>query len=386
MSIILPTRNEAKNIEPMLQRIANTIAGMVGNLPVEVIFVDDSTDDTPKIIRSFIGRFAFDVRLIARPPERRTGGLGGAVVEGFRAARGFWMCVMDSDLQHPPEMIPKLLRQAQESDCDLVIGSRFVEGASTPGLNQLRTAISETLILSARVLFIDRLRNVKDPLTGFFLIQRNKLDLSRLHPNGFKILLEIIVQFPALKLSELGFKMESRLAGESKASMQEVTRYFRMLIQLKMTQANPRFLYFLAVGISGILVNNSALALFTEIFHLQLLLAVIAATQVSTLWNFLLTEFWVFGDRRATGSRWKRVVGFAFINNALLLVRGPLISWLVDGVHMHYLLANLISIGAATVLRYFLADKLLWSQGSRKSAPPTQRDSALAQPLQQSQI
>ena len=200
LSIILPTRNEAKNVEPMLERINNAIQEMTGNPPIEVIFVDDSADDTPKLIRTFMGRYPFEIRLIARPPNQRTGGLGGAVVEGFHAARGYWMCVMDADLQHPPEMVPKLLRHAQDTECDLVIGSRFVDGASTPGLNPMRTAISETLILSARVLFIDRLRNVKDPLTGFFLIQRNKLDLSQLHPNGFKILLEIIVQFPALKL------------------------------------------------------------------------------------------------------------------------------------------------------------------------------------------
>ena len=381
LSIILPTRNESQNIEPLLKRIAQATDG----LSVEVIFVDDSTDNTPQVIRGLSNRFVFPVRLIARPPERRTGGLGGAVVEGFRNARGHWACVMDADLQHPPEMIPELLRHAQESNSDLVIGSRFVNGASTPGLNQLRTAISETLILSARVLFIDRLRHVKDPLTGFFLVQRDKINLDQLRPNGFKILLEIIVQFPAIKLSELGFKMESRHAGESKASMQEVTRYFRKLIELRLTRGNPRFLYFMAVGLTGIVINNLALALFTEVFHLYYLASALFATQVSTVWNFLLTEFWVFGDRRSHRSVWKRFVGFALINNALLLVRSPMMAGLVEGLKMHYLAANVISIGAATMLRYFFADKLLWSskdpatKTSAFTAPP------LSQPKQQSQ-
>jgi dolichol-phosphate mannosyltransferase len=151
-----------------------------------------------------------------------------------------------------------------------------------------------------------------------------------------------------------------------------------------MTHANPRFLYFLAVGISGILVNNGVLALFTEVFHLHYLMSAIVATQISTLWNFLLTEYWVFGDRRATGSLWKRIAGFAAINNALLLVRGPMISGLVEGAHLHYLLANLLSIGAATFLRYFLADKLLWPS-NRKPAVTTKIDATRAQqPLQQS--
>jgi len=83
---------------------------------------------------------------------------------------------MDADLQHPPEMIPKMLKHAEQTTSDLVIGSRFANGGSTPGLGQLRTAISNTLILSARVLFIERLGRVKDPLTGFFMVHRTKLE------------------------------------------------------------------------------------------------------------------------------------------------------------------------------------------------------------------
>ena len=145
VSIILPTRNESGNIEPLLHRIEQALEG----ISAEVIFVDDSTDNTPQVIQQASQRTHLAVRLIARPPERRTGGLGGAVVEGFRAAKGRWLCVMDADLQHPPEMIPKMLSHAQETASDLVIGSRFAEGASTPGMDNLRTAISHAFILSA---------------------------------------------------------------------------------------------------------------------------------------------------------------------------------------------------------------------------------------------
>src|SRR5450756_586006 len=87
LSIILPTRNEAGNIEPLLQRIEQAL----GDMPAEVIFVDDSTDNTPQVIQDAGERTKLAVMLIARPPERRIGGLGGAVVEGFRAARGHWL-------------------------------------------------------------------------------------------------------------------------------------------------------------------------------------------------------------------------------------------------------------------------------------------------------
>ena len=182
LSVILPTRNEAGNIVPLLRRLEQALKG----LAAEVIFIDDSTDDTPRVIREAGAWSSLAVKLIARPPECRTGGLGGAVVEGFRAARGMWLCVMDADLQHPPEMITRLMNHAQMSGSDLVIGSRFADGASTPGLDSLRTAISHTFIMSARVLFINQLRHVTDPLTGFFLVRSDRIDLAQLRPNGFK--------------------------------------------------------------------------------------------------------------------------------------------------------------------------------------------------------
>lgn len=357
LSVILPTRNEAGNIVPLLRRLEQALA----DVSAEVIFVDDSTDDTPEVIRAAAAHSPLSVRVIARPPERRAGGLGGAVVEGFRAAHGAWMCVMDADLQHPPETITRMLNHAQLTSSDLVIGSRFADGASTPGLDSMRTAISHTFILSARVLFIERLRKVTDPLTGFFLVRSDRIDLSRLHPNGFKILLEMIVQFPALKISEVGFVMEPRHSGESKASAREVYRYYRKLIELRMSNGNPRFARFAAVGLSGLLVNSLALTLFTEFFHVFYLISAMLATQCSTLWNFMFTEYWVFGDRRESRALWQRLAGFFLINNLLLLFRGPMISFMVQDLAMNYVLANFVSILVATLLRYFIADKLLWT-------------------------
>lgn len=361
LSVILPTRNESGNIEPLIERLERALTGIA----VEIIFVDDSTDDTPGIIARVADRSCLPVQLIARPPGRRIGGLGGAVVEGFLAAKGIWMCVMDADLQHPPEMIPRLMSHALQSASDLVISSRFADGASTPGLDSLRSAISHAFIMSARLLFFNQLRWVTDPLTGFFLVRRDQVDLDRLHPNGFKILIEMIVQFPHLKISEVGFVMEPRYAGSSKASMHEVIRYYRKLMELRFTRGNPRFARFAAVGLSGIIVNSLALAMFTEIFHIYYLVSAVLATQLSTLWNFLLTEFWVFADRRGHSSIGIRMIGFFVLNNALLLVRGPTLSSLVQHLDVNYIIANLISIAIATVVRYLVADRLLWAQGKR---------------------
>jgi dolichol-phosphate mannosyltransferase len=362
LSIILPTRNERGNIAPLMDRVEQSVKGY----STEVIFVDDSDDDTVEEIRRVAKKSSLAVNLIARPRGCRSGGLGGAVVEGFRVAQGHWVCVMDADLQHPPEMIVKLLRHAQSNDCNLVIGSRFADGASTPGLNDLRSAISHSLILSARVLFIEKLRRIKDPLTGFFLIRREKLDLSRLYPIGFKILLEIIVQFPELRISELGFEMASRHSGDSKASVREVLRYIYKLVELRFTRGDPHFFRFFLVGFSGIFVNSLALIFFREALQMHYLLAAGLATQVSTGWNFLHTDEWVFHDRRDAISLIRRIASFYILNNLILLARGPFISLQVESFHFNYAFANVLTLLAVAVLRYKVSRDLIWQNSHRK--------------------
>jgi glycosyltransferase involved in cell wall biosynthesis len=363
ISVILPTRNENSNIAPLLKRIERAVNGYA----IEVIFVDDSDDDTPQAIRCAARESTLAVRLIHRKNGERTGGLGTAVVEGFRAAKGEWLCVMDADLQHPPEIIVKMLRSAQANHVDLIIGSRYAKGASTPGLDQLRTAISHSLILSARVLFPRQLHDLTDPLTGLFLVRRDTLDLDRLYPNGFKILLEMIIQFPELKKHEMGFEMASRHSGVSKANLFEVLRYFSKLIELRLTRGNPNFVRFLIVGSLGFLVNSLALLFFSEGLHLHYLFAAALATQVSTGWNFFLTEKWVFQNRRKLATILQRAMGFYALNNSLLIIRSPALYFFVENLNLNYVVANLISLVFITLTRYIFSKEVIWLDQSRKA-------------------
>jgi len=105
VSILVPTRNESANIEPLIARIERSTQG----LRVEVVFVDDSDDDTAERIARMAKRSSLPVALLARPRGQREGGLGGAVLVGFGLSSGKWICVMDGDLQHPPEVIRDLL-------------------------------------------------------------------------------------------------------------------------------------------------------------------------------------------------------------------------------------------------------------------------------------
>ncbi len=144
LSIIIPTRNEAGNIEKLLEGIQNAMFGS----HVEVIFVDDSTDNTPEVIRNTANLFDdLQVQLIHRLPEQRIGGLGGAVVAGLHAAHSEFACVMDGDLQHPPSLLPKLLSTAIEQQADLVVATRRSHDSHVTGLNLHATSSRGHLIL-----------------------------------------------------------------------------------------------------------------------------------------------------------------------------------------------------------------------------------------------
>jgi putative flippase GtrA len=241
------------------------------------------------------------------------------------------------------------------------MGSRLAPGGDASSLGFKRMFISQTFAWITRLTFPQRLRSATDPLTGFFLTRKSALKMEELRPDGFKILLEILVSHPHLKVSEVPIHFGHRNAGESKASVKETIKFFRGLFRLRLAgQAN--FVRFLMVGASGLGVNTLALAAFTELGGMHPLMSATVATQVSTLWNFGLTETWVFGKRETGGGFWQRLVSFLVMNNAMLLLRAPILALLVDRLAVHYIIANLISLFTMTVLRYLLADKWIWNK------------------------
>lgn len=358
-SIVVPTKNECDNVGGLLERLE----AVLPTVAMEVIFVDASTDATPDLIEELAPRCAHDVVLLRQTPDRRRGGLGGAVVQGLRAARGPWVCVMDADMQHPPEMIAALLEEAESRELDLVVASRYCDGGSAGGLGWARAMASRSTTSVARLLFPRRLRNVTDPMSGFFLVRRDAIKLDTLRPRGFKVLLELLIRHPALRCAEVSFTFGERRAGRSKATIREGLRYLSLLARL-------RFARFGAVGASGLVVNTVLLAALTDVVGLFYVVSAVIATQGSTLWNFCLTELWVFSDRDHKRDVGTRMALFFLMNNAALAVRGPLLVLLTSGLGIHYVVSNVISLLVLTLVRFALADTWIWAK-----AAPSEVDS-----------
>ena len=225
----MPTRNEADNIRPLLARLEKALTGT----DAEVLIVDDSDDATPEIARQAAQASALPIRVHARPPEQRLGGLGGAVLAGLSEALGPVCAVMDADLQHPPELLTTLLC-ASRAGADFVVASRYLDGGAAEGLGGwYRRAVSTLTTRLAKLVLRPEMAGVSDPMSGFFLVRRSCLDLPALHPLGFKLLLELLVTSPQASVAEVPYTFGTRHAGKSKAGLREGLTYLRRLGHLR---------------------------------------------------------------------------------------------------------------------------------------------------------
>ena len=255
LSIVVPTFNEAPNIGELVRRIVAVTEG----LDREILFVDDSTDDTPAEVERVAASTAVKVRLVHR--DAPTAGLGGAVLEGLRRAESDVCIVMDGDLQHPPEVIPEMLRAHQRTGAGIVAASRYTGGGAATGLaDAVRTAVSRGATLLTKAMFPLRLRDSTDPMTGYFLVDRTRLDLDNLRPRGFKILLEILARND-VAMTEVPFDFAERSAGSSKASVRQGLRFLAQLSVLKFGKMSG----FALIGALGAVANIGIMAGLTKL-------------------------------------------------------------------------------------------------------------------------
>ncbi|WP_308291596.1 glycosyltransferase [Microbacterium sp. G2-8] len=342
LTVIVPTFNEAGNVEELVRRVTAS----VGAHRAEILFVDDSSDGTELEVARVALTAMLPVRVIHRDvPE---GGLGGAVLLGMREARADTCVVMDGDLQHPPEKIPEIVERLHQGDVQIVVASRYVGSGTSAGLaDATRRMISRGSNLVTRAMFPVRLRRVTDPMTGFFGIDRSRLDLETLRPRGFKILLEIIVRTP-LRVAEVPFDFADRFAGASKASLRQGVWFLQQLTMLRFGKMSAYAL----IGAVGAVANVAIVWALTAL-GMGYLWAAIVAAEVTIVGNFLLAEHFVFRDLRGQARAfWRRfAISFTF-NNVESAVRIPIMAVMVERLGMASPVATAITLAVAFLVRF----------------------------------
>ncbi|MCL2281270.1 MAG: glycosyltransferase family 2 protein [Dehalococcoidia bacterium] len=357
-SILIPTYNEHDNIAPLLERIA----AAVQEQNYEVLFVDDnSRDGTAELINSLSTRYP--ARVIVRKDKR---GLATAVTDGFGLVNSDTILVMDADLQHPPEIIPALIKAIHDG-ADIAIASRYVKGGGTSGWSTIRKITSSGAIMLAHI-FLPHSRQVKDPMSGFFVFKSSVIDEVKLSPIGYKILLEMLVVGKASKVSEVPFMFQLREKGQSKLNISQEGEYLKHLFSLMHRSGEIlRFLKFLLVGVSGTIVNLGILWLLHDqsMLNWDIRIALLVAIEVSILTNFILNNYFTFRDRRQSGSS-------TLIINCLrynfFSIPGGILNWLTtivltDKSNGSYIMLNLVGVAVA-MLWNFIANSL-WTWKKR---------------------
>ena len=297
LCVVIPTLNEAGNVELLLDKLGIALAG----IEWEAIFVDDgSTDGTPEILTR-IAQSDRRVRMIRRIGRR---GLSSAVVEGALASTTPVIAVIDADLQHDEQILPDLYR-AIAGGHELAIGTRYASNGSTGEWDESRLKISRFATALASPIMKTKL---SDPMSGLFAVRRDVLleAAPRLSNVGYKILLDLVAsaQRP-LKVAEVGYVFGTRQHGESKLDEMVALEYIELLLDKTVGRLVPvKLVQFGAVGILGVGVHLLLLDLALNAIGLTFSWSQATAVIGAMTFNFALNNRFTYRDRQLKGLAW----------------------------------------------------------------------------------
>ena len=295
LAIIIPTFNEKENIRPLLDKLETALAGVSW----EAVFVDDnSSDDTASFVRA-IARKDPRVRCLERVGRR---GLSSACIEGMLSTSAPYLAVMDADLQHDETLLPKMLLSLKDDHLEMVVGSRYVDEGKVSDWSQKRILISQ---LGTKLSQIAIKVDIKDPLSGFFMIERSFFEriVHRLTGKGFKILLDICASSSTpVKFKELPFQFRNRYAGASKLDTMVIWEYGWLIIDKLVGRFVPvRFILFVMVGLLGAGVHLSVLGYGMKILSFSFVTSQIVAAFIAMTFNFVLNNIFTYHDLKLKG-------------------------------------------------------------------------------------
>lgn len=370
--MIVPTYNEAKNIEHLLDILFNLKEVKRAGWQLDVLVMDDtSPDGTGEIVENLMNT-KYQGRLYLERGQKQ--GLGRALQRSFDAALRLnheVVLTMDADFSHDPNDIPNLLKGIDDG-ADVAIGSRYIDGGLIPGNWPLQLII-RTRIATAVARWLGGVsRDIRELTTNFRAVRRHVLDKidynkARASGYGFQIFLANAFTSHDFKVAEVPITFRNRANGVSKARIKDVLEFFRIAYNLNIDSPAKQIVRFLTVGASGTIINLGSLWLMGQIFGWQGLLFSFIAIQISIVWNF----FWhsMFTFRKYTHAVGLLKNGRLFLGNlvryegAVIFTQLIILSvfWLLSGMGMYYVLAQFFGICTAFVVNYYLSSTFIWS-------------------------
>jgi dolichol-phosphate mannosyltransferase len=393
-SIVIPTYNESENILRLISDIEK-------NLPTshftEIIIVDDnSPDGTGKLVENYISQQKVKaekerssttkncrVKIVHRTEKN---GLIPAILDGVKQSCGINVLIMDADFSHPPEVIPKMMRELKMNPNSIIIGSRFIEGGKVVGWPQRRKILSRGASTLARLGL--NVKRVKDPMSGFFALPRELIQNISIDTKGYKILLEILVKNKEIPIKEIPYTFTDRQSGKSKMNYNVIMNYGEAIWQLyrygqksgQVTiseQVNKKSVLFISkvgryytVGISGLIINYvvsfllandvaNSIRLLSNVWYLE---ASIIGAAISTTSNFFLNKYWTFEDKRFdVAPTVRQYISFIWLSAIGLFVQISLLYYMVEN-SIPYRISLIVAIAVATTINFILNKKFTFKE------------------------
>ncbi|MGI9323383.1 MAG: glycosyltransferase, partial [Pseudomonadales bacterium] len=349
---IIPTFNEARNITPLLQRLA---ALYKGEETCFLIVDDNSPDGTAALVTEFA---ATDPRVHLLTGERQ--GLGAAYVRGMNHALeqlGAEVVVqMDADFSHDPSDAARLLDRIAEG-VDVAIGSRYVaDGALDKRWGLTRRLLSRWGNRLAR--WIGGIKDVQDCTAGFKAIRASALreaQIDLIRGRGYVFQVELLhrLAHANAKIVEEPIYFRDREHGTTKLGFGSMVEFFYTVWWLRLA-GYKTFIKFLITGATGVAVNLGAFQLLLEL-ELNKFVASPLAIFISIQWNFLLNNFWTFRHREMYGRKRVRGIKYNLVSLLSLVVSYATfiaLSLLLPAVSP--MLAQACGIIPATIINYLL--------------------------------
>lgn len=209
--IIMPTYNEAENIKKIIPILFN-------QMDISILVVDDnSPDGTANIVEEYQNKYS-NLYLLKREQKD---GLAGAYITGFKYAldKGYQVLAqMDSDFQHPYEVLPEMLKKLEQERADVVIASRYVQNGKWEKGSLKKEIISKLGNIYSRFVLNSKIND----LTGGYNIWTKKalleIGLDNIIAKGymFQIEMKFLAEKNNLKIIEYPIKFSPRIEGQSK--------------------------------------------------------------------------------------------------------------------------------------------------------------------------
>jgi dolichol-phosphate mannosyltransferase len=356
LTIVMPTRNEHGNVRPAYDALCRVLHGV----DWEVIFVDDDSQDATAEAVCRLANSDRRVRCIQRIGRR---GLASACVEGILASTAPYVAVMDADLQHDEQLLPRMLETLiTEPDVDAVVGSRYVEHGNIATLSWERAFLSSLATRIARsVLQVP----LTDPMSGFFMVRREAFEgaVRGLSSIGFKILLDLLASSRRpLQVKEIPYHFRERHSGESKLDALIGWEYLMLLADKAIGHIIPiRFLVFALVGGLGLAVHLAVLWLCLNPMQLTFEVSQAAATGIAIIGNFTLNNLLTYHDRRLAGWQFARgLASFALICSFGAIANVGVATLLFTQQHAYWWVAGIAGAAMSAVWNYAVSSTYTW--------------------------